>query len=297
MKILRLFLAFVVVTLALTLPSNRSDDYPEQCLILSNYWKNALPQDSLTLPQHKTKRKVPDSIVVIGVDDLMPGTNYPHKYLLPPDNGKKLMTAVSSLIKSGDIAFGNLASPVLDSGGKRKYCSDSTHCFAFRTPEKVAESLLSCGFDLLNIGNNHINDFGKVGIKNTLCFPRRHQLHYAGLDSIAYTSFEKNGARYGFAAFTPYDTITVNMHDSVRVSKIIKYLKQKTDIIIVSIRAGGEGSAYQRVTRQKECFVGENRGNIYAFARYAIDQGADIIFGYGPHVSRAIEVYKNRFIA
>ena len=28
-----------------------------------------------------------------------------------------------------------------------------------------------------------------------------------------------------------------------------------------------------------------------------IDAGADIIFGHGPHVARAIEVYKNRFIA
>jgi len=28
-----------------------------------------------------------------------------------------------------------------------------------------------------------------------------------------------------------------------------------------------------------------------------IDAGADIIFGHGPHVTRGMEVYKNRFIA
>ncbi len=28
-----------------------------------------------------------------------------------------------------------------------------------------------------------------------------------------------------------------------------------------------------------------------------IDQGADIILGHGPHVSRAIDIYKNKFIA
>jgi hypothetical protein len=28
-----------------------------------------------------------------------------------------------------------------------------------------------------------------------------------------------------------------------------------------------------------------------------IDAGADVIFGHGPHVSRAIEVYRERFIA
>jgi poly-gamma-glutamate capsule biosynthesis protein CapA/YwtB (metallophosphatase superfamily) len=28
-----------------------------------------------------------------------------------------------------------------------------------------------------------------------------------------------------------------------------------------------------------------------------IDNGADVVFGQGPHVTRAIEVYKNRFIS
>jgi hypothetical protein len=28
-----------------------------------------------------------------------------------------------------------------------------------------------------------------------------------------------------------------------------------------------------------------------------IDNGADVVFGHGPHVTRAIEVYKDRFIS
>ena len=207
------------------------------------------------------------------------------------------MTDVQPIIWDSDVAFGNLAGPILDKGGIRKHCGDSDNCFAFRTPEKVAESLLDCDFDVLNIGNNHINDFGHPGIMNTMKFLKKHQVHFAGLDSIPYTTFKKNGIRYGFAAFTPYDTITVSMNDSNRVSKIIQHLDRKSDIVIVSIRAGGEGSNYQRVTKKREYFAGENRGNIYAFAHHAIDQGADIIFGHGPHVSRAVEVYNNRFIA
>jgi poly-gamma-glutamate capsule biosynthesis protein CapA/YwtB (metallophosphatase superfamily) len=45
-----------------------------------------------------------------------------------------------------------------------------------------------------------------------------------------------------------------------------------------------------------ETFVGERRGNVYAFARTAIDAGADVILGHGPHVPRAIDQYKGRFI-
>jgi hypothetical protein len=45
-----------------------------------------------------------------------------------------------------------------------------------------------------------------------------------------------------------------------------------------------------------KCFYGEDRGDVYEFAHSLIDAGADIIFGHGPHVTRAVEVYK-KFIA
>ena len=303
MKFLRIFFALAAIALALIIPGNRSDNYSSNHTItLSKYWKKIAPKDSINQvnegSEQQTKRKKTDTIVVAGVGDLMLGTNYPHKYLLPPQNGKELMTAVNSVIQQADVAFGNLAGPVLNRGGNRKYCQDSTkNCFAFRTPEIVADNILDSGFDMLNLGNNHINDFGKPGIISTLNFLRRHKTPHAGLDSIPYDIFVKNGVRYGFAAFTPYDTITINMHDSIRVSKIIRKLDQQTDIVIVSVRAGGEGSAYQRVTKRREYFAGENRGNIYKFAHFAVNQGADIIFGHGPHVNRAIEVYNKRFIA
>ena len=43
--------------------------------------------------------------------------------------------------------------------------------------------------------------------------------------------------------------------------------------------------------------MGEDRGNIYEFSRFMIDNGADIVFGHGPHVLRAVDLYKDRFIA
>ena len=38
------------------------------------------------------------------------------------------------------------------------------------------------------------------------------------------------------------------------------------------------------------------RGDVYNFAHTVIDNGADVVFGQGPHVTRAMEVYKDRFI-
>ena len=67
--------------------------------------------------------------------------------------------------------------------------------------------------------------------------------------------------------------------------------------MIVSFHGGAEGPLYQRVPRSSEVFYGENRGNVYQLAHQLIDAGADIVFGHGPHVVRAVEVYKDRFIA
>jgi hypothetical protein len=35
--------------------------------------------------------------------------------------------------------------------------------------------------------------------------------------------------------------------------------------------------------------VGEDRGNVVAFARAAVESGADLVIGHGPHVMRAAE--------
>ena len=53
----------------------------------------------------------------------------------------------------------------------------------------------------------------------------------------------------------------------------------------------------QRVTREREYYYGENRGNVYELAHLMVDHGADVILGHGAHVVRAIEVYNQRVIA
>ena len=67
--------------------------------------------------------------------------------------------------------------------------------------------------------------------------------------------------------------------------------------MIVSYHGGAEGAQFQNVPRTNELYHGENRGDVYKFSRTLIDVGADVVFGHGPHVTRAIDVYKGRFIA
>jgi len=60
---------------------------------------------------------------------------------------------------------------------------------------------------------------------------------------------------------------------------------------------GAEGANSRHLTNKEEMFLGEKRGDPVAFAKFCIDNGADLVLGHGPHVLRAIELYKNKLIA
>ena len=66
---------------------------------------------------------------------------------------------------------------------------------------------------------------------------------------------------------------------------------------MVAIHAGAEGSDQIHVPHGAEYFLGENRGNSRAFTHAAIDAGADLVVGSGPHVIRGVEWYHHRLIA
>ena len=52
---------------------------------------------------------------------------------------------------------------------------------------------------------------------------------------------------------------------------------------------GAEGASARHTPDRVEHFAGENRGNSVAFARAAVEGGASLVIGSGPHVLRAIE--------
>ena len=58
-----------------------------------------------------------------------------------------------------------------------------------------------------------------------------------------------------------------------------------------------EGAKAIHTPKTDEICFGNNRGNVYEFAHLCIDAGADLLLGHGPHVTRAVELYKDRFIA
>ncbi len=236
------------------------------------------------------------NVSVIGVGDIMLGTNYPSEQYLPPNDGKDLLAPVKDILRSADLTFANLEGVILSGKGVPKKCSNPSTCFAFKSPDHYARHLQDAGIDVVSLANNHSNDFGVTGVRNTAMALDSLGIRFAGRSEYPSKIFELDGIRYGFAAFAP-NSGTMQINDYASVTKTIKELNAKCDIVIVSFHGGAEGSDKTRVTRKAEFYLNENRGNPHEFARVAIDAGADVVFGHGPHVTRAIDLYKGRFIA
>src|SRR5687768_11472079 len=103
-----------------------------------------------------------DTLSIIGVGDIMMGTNYPENKL-PHDDGSFLLLDVETVLRDADVTFGNLEGTLLDSGGTAKTCKDPKVCYAFRTPRKYVQNLVNAGFDIMALANNHAGDMGDEG--------------------------------------------------------------------------------------------------------------------------------------
>ncbi|MFW6222955.1 MAG: CapA family protein [Bacteroidota bacterium] len=237
------------------------------------------------------------SISLIGVGDIMLGTNYPSSQYLPAGHDcMPLLSRVSSVLRNADLTIGNLEGCISDHAPLAKNCKKPENCYAFRMPNKFAACFKENGFDVLTLANNHVFDFGEEGVRHTKIALDKDSIIYAGLENHPVGFIQRKGLLIGICAFSP-NRGTISINDIPRAEKIVHQLKDTADIVIVTFHGGAEGNKYQRVTREKEVFLGENRGNVYEFSHKVVDAGADIVIGHGPHVPRGIELYNDRLIS
>ncbi len=233
------------------------------------------------------------------VGDVMPGTTYPETpkgQYLPANGGRNLFDDAREYLQRADLAFGNLEGAMADVGTPGKKCSNPTTCYIFRIPTSMAQVLADEGFDLMNMANNHAHDFGTAGINSSIKSLEDVGIKTAGIKDIMPTAIvEKNGLKIGLIGFsTSGRGLPANQYEAAKA--LIRDLSKKVDITVVSLHAGAEGLGFDHVPKKEETFLNENRGDVYKFAHNAIDAGADIVWGHGPHVPRGMELYKDKLI-
>ena len=200
-------------------------------------------------------------------------------------------------LRSADVTVGNLECPI----SARGTAEDKT--YAFRAPLAAADSLAYAGFNLVNLANNHILDYGSLALADTLesLIAQDVQVVGAGINALeahAPVMIEVNGLRLAFLGFMDIPPATYNYrsweagpnqpgvawaHDE-RIQQGVTAAKAQADIVIVFVHNGYE--LIQQVSSQQQ-----------KIAHLAIDSGASLVIGSHPHVLQRVERYKDGLIA
>ncbi len=249
--------------------------------------------DSTNVAADTLEIVLPETVRIVGVGDVMPGSDFPDRSKFPAGNGAHLIHPdLLEIIRNADIAFCNLEGSIGDGIPTKKGKK-----YAFRIPTVLGERLEAWGFDLISIANNHAGDCEDAGRHSTMKCLEYQGLTYSGsLFTPAGVTCEKDGVTYGFIALAPNKGCN-NFHNTAQIEQEIRNLDSRSDIVIVSIHGGAEGAEAQHLPKAMEIYMDEKRGNMYEMAHRYVDCGADIVFGHGPHVTRAIECYNGRLIA
>jgi hypothetical protein len=236
-----------------------------------------------------------DAITISAVGDIMLGSTSQGRGL-PPNDGADMISGLAPILSATDITFGNLEGPLLDSGESSKCGPNSKLCYSFRVPTRYGKYLKEVGFDVMSLANNHSSDFGAAGRESSRRTLESLGIMHAGNDPQDIPYFDVKGRKIAIVAFAT-NPISLNLIEIETARRVVADAARKADIVIVSFHGGAEGSAAQHVPYGSETYLGGARGDLRTFTHAVVDAGADLVLGHGPHVVRAMEVYKNRLIA
>ncbi len=233
-----------------------------------------------------------ETVTIKAVGDIVLGTTWPENRI-GPGVEKRFFKGVEDELAGSDIVFGNLEGALTDSDETHKDPSRGTQ-FAFRMPPQFGAVLRQAGFNVLSLANNHSADFGDSGLDDTRRNISEHGMLAVGLkDEIVYQQIR--GVRVAWIGFS-YLHRHNSIHDMDEVSRLVHTARESANLVIVTFHGGAEGSDALRAVDDEEKYLGENRGNVVRFARTAVESGADLVLGHGPHVLRGVECYWQKLI-
>lgn len=231
-----------------------------------------------------------DTITLAWAGDITPGSHYG---TLPGD-GRSLYADVRDRLDGHDVTLGNLEGTLGDQGSPK--CGIGIpNCFSFRAPAEAAKGLRWAGFDVLNLANNHGMDYGPDAQAATVAALSDARIRVTGLPGEVQV-LRRRGVRVAVVSFSTYRW-TSSLLDPAEVQELVGRAAQQAEVVVVLMHGGAEGSDRSVTPTSPESYLGEQRGDLRAFARQAVDAGADLVLGSGPHVLRGMEVYRDRLIA
>lgn len=184
-------------------------------------------------------------------------------------------------LRAADFVVANLEGPITSNFSRSvgSAVGESRH-FLFTFDPLWAKTLFDANIRIVNLGNNHILNFGEAGLLETRKFLREAGVKFFGdpLDETlrAYVA-EIRGKKIGFVNYNQF-----YKEGELRALADIDRLRPNVDTLFVYTHWGVEYVPAN--ARQKE------------LARRFIDRGADAVIGSHPHVVQEKEVYQGKTI-
>jgi len=196
---------------------------------------------------------------------------------------------IKNILESADLVMVNCENAITEADKK------ATKKFNFKMRPEQTEIFKHNNIGLVTIANNHVYDYGKEGLFDTIANLDKFGIEHVGAGANleqARIPVEKiiNGKRLFFLAYGNYSPATatspgVAYRNPKYVIEDIRKAKAKgADIVIVNFHWGVERSTCPTKGDQ-------------SLAHLAIDNGADIIIGHHPHVIQPVEIYRGKIVA
>lgn len=197
---------------------------------------------------------------------------------------KNMFTMVKPIINKYDLKYCNQESII---GGSALGISGYP---AFNSPDEIGDELVDdLGFNLISLANNHLLDKGVDAINYSNSYWKSKNVITAG----SYSSekerndikvYKKNGIKYAFLAYTTISNgnvpkgkeYLINMYSDTKVKNDVDSIKDKVDVIIVSMHWGVEFSNTPSDEQKR-------------IAKYLSDLGVNIVIGSHPHVVQPVK--------
>jgi poly-gamma-glutamate synthesis protein (capsule biosynthesis protein) len=192
-------------------------------------------------------------------------------------------------LKKADFVVGNLEGPT----------TNSKNIFNYNTPLKSPVNTINYlhqrNISVFNLANNHILDFGELGLKKTLAKIKVEDCASFGAaltkeKSISPEIIHKNGisiALFGITKCTPTKINNAQLFSSdhhLTLKKQLKSYKNKVDFMIVNFHGGEEFSLYPSPVKRK------------FLKKIAALEEVNCVIAHHSHTLQGYEKYKNTYI-
>jgi hypothetical protein len=200
----------------------------------------------------------------------------------PPAGPGPLLAGVTRHLRS-QLTVATLQT-TLGSGGTTKCAVSppSVTCYAFQAPASYAIAVHRAGFTAVNLAGSHVEDAGRLGVRQTDAALRAAQVLFTGRPGQT-TYLVRGGVRIALLGFAPYP-FTRNQLAVRAAAGAVRQAAARARLVIVFMHANGEG-------------VGTRSDDPIAFAHAMVRAGADLVLGSGPHALRGMQWYHRRIIA